>query len=458
MTTHSVDGTLPPKRDETLTTPPGFAGQLCDYIYESSYMPVKEVAVAATLAILAGVCGRAYRTHTGKDLALYQILVARSGIGKDGIHDGIPRLLKNAPRGAERLLRTENFVSGPALHKALLREPGFLNLQGEFGRKLKRMADPRDTPMQALRTVMTDAYAKEYLPGLAYSKEEDCFDGVSWPALSFLGETTPNTYLESLTTDMMEDGFLSRFVVITHEGIRPFPNHQRREALTADEQDRWNEIVSIGIQYQMPINTSIPRVVRFKDEGAWERMNRFEYACTDEINSTVDESERQLHNRAHLKALKIAGLLAVADNPSDPQIDLGHAVWAIILVRRGMDTFRAHKLRGDIGNSDHSRQSKLLALMRDYIFNGASPGYKLPKAMSNDGIIPRKYLQQKTSSSPPFLNYKAGGASLALDHTLKSLIDSGYIVEADKLKMAQIYAFHGKCYVIINLPDSKTGL
>lgn len=71
----------------TLAWPPGRAGRLAQFIHDSSYSPVREVAITATLGLLAGVCGRAYRTHTGKDLALYMILVARSGIGKDGIHE-----------------------------------------------------------------------------------------------------------------------------------------------------------------------------------------------------------------------------------------------------------------------------------------------------------------------------------------------------------------------------------
>lgn len=167
--------------------PPGRAGVFARFIFDSSYSPVREVAVVATLGLLAGVCGRAYRTYTGKDLALYLILVARSGIGKDSTHEGIPMMLKLAmvPM-AERFVRAQDYVSGEALHKDLLREPGFLALQGEFGRKLKRMSNPTDTPMQNLRTVLTNAYGKQFLEGKSYSNADNSLDGVDWPALSFL--------------------------------------------------------------------------------------------------------------------------------------------------------------------------------------------------------------------------------------------------------------------------------
>lgn len=206
----------PSAADDDLQWPPGRAGVFARFIFDRSYSPVREVAVVATLGLLAGVCGRAYRTYTGKDLALYLILVARSGIGKDSTHEGIPMMLKLAmvPM-AERFVRAQDYVSGEALHKDLLREPGFLALQGEFGRKLKRMSNPMDTPMQNLRTVMTNAYGKQFLEGKSYSNADNSLDGVDWPSLSFLGETTPTTFLECLTPDMMGDVFMSRFLTIT---------------------------------------------------------------------------------------------------------------------------------------------------------------------------------------------------------------------------------------------------
>ena len=186
--------------------PPGLVGRIAQALYAGAYSPVPDVAVAAAIALVNGVCGRAYRTYSGKDLAIYIILVAQSGIGKDAIHEGIPELIKlaNVPR-AETLLRQSDFASGEALHKRLLASPGFLYLQGEFGRKLKRMSNPSDTPMQNFRTTLTNAYGKSFMEGKEYSKEEDSKLGVAWPALSFLGETTPSTFLECLTPDMMED-------------------------------------------------------------------------------------------------------------------------------------------------------------------------------------------------------------------------------------------------------------
>lgn len=436
---------------EQLPWPPGFAGQLANFIYQNSYLAIPEVAISATLGLLAGVCGRAFETPTKKDLALYIILVARSGIGKDGIHDGIPKLISLADiPGAEHFIRQQDFASGPALHKALLMQPGFLNLQGEFGRKLKGMSNLNNAPMQELRTVMTNAYAKDFLEGKAYSSSEKSLLGVRWPALSFLGETTPGTFSESQTPDMMEDGFMSRFFIITYDGPRPLPNEARGlYEFEPEELAQWKALVARALPYQRTINT--PDRIRVDwNNDAHDKLDRFEIECTNFINATEDESERQVWNRAAIKALKIASLLAVADNDVYPKMNLGHATWAITVVRRDIAAFQARKKNGDIGTDDHAREQKLLALARRYICNGVPDSYKVPKEMQQKGIIPRVYFQRSISKSNAFTNHRVG-ASMALDMTVRSLIDSGYLMEYPKTKLVEEFEYHGRCYMALKL-------
>jgi hypothetical protein len=431
--------------------PPGFAGQLAEIIYQGSYAPVPEVAVAAAIALLAGICGRAYRTHTDKDLALYMILVARSGIGKDGIHSGIPKLLHAANSiNADRFVRKTDFVSGPALHKELLRAPGFLNLQGEFGRKLKGMADSRNAPMQALRTVMTDAYAKEFLEGKGYSDAAESLGGVTWPALSFLGETTPGTFLESLTDDMMEDGFMSRFLTIWHDGIRLPPNEEHAIRLTTEQAAYWKALVQHAVAYQLPINMPPPKQVGFKDQDAYDKLKRFELDCIDLINGSSEEADRQTYNRAHLKALKLAGLLAVADSYAQPQIDICHGAWALNLVRADMNAFRRRKAAGLVGNSDHAREHLVRSWLEDYLVRGAPDGYRIPSTMRLAGIVPRVYLQRRTSGVAAFGNHR-NGPTAALDQTIKSLIECGNLADAAKDRVAEQFRYSGRCFRVLSV-------
>jgi hypothetical protein len=436
--------------------PPGFARNLATFIYESSYVPIKEVSIAATLALLAGVCGRGFRTPTGKDLSLYLILVAGTGIGKDAIHEGIPTLIElSGIHEARNFVQAQDFVSGPALHKALLIQPGFLNLQGEFGRKLRQMANPLNSPMQALRTTMTDAYSKKRLSGRSYSDQTKSIEGVDWPALSFLGETTPGTFYDVLTPEMMEDGFLSRFLVISYDGPRPPPNRAQSFALEPDELDRWKMLLTRALPYQRLINLPPPIFVGYGDGPvSSDMLEGFEKECTDSLNASADDGIRQLWNRAHLKALKIASLLAVADNWVHPEIEAMHARWAIDLVRRDIAVFAKRQTSGDIGNDDHTRERKLLAVIEKYLTTcPVPPGYRMPDEMRQHGIVSRKYLQQNVSSASAFRSHRLG-ASHALDLTLRSLVDSGHLTEVDKGKQVEQYKFFGKCYRVLDVGRS----
>lgn len=184
---------------------------------------------------------------------------------------------------------------------------------------------------------------------------------------------------------------------------------------------------------------------------AYEKLERFELHCIDSVNATDDESERQVWNRAHLKALKVACLLAVADHHLYPQVQMEHAAWALTLVRQDIAVFQSRKRNGDIGTDDSARERKLVAFMRDYLLKAPPASYKIPDAMQRASIVPRAYLQIRASTLPAFTNHKAGKNS-ALDLTLRSLQDDGVIEEMKKLVLVESYGFHGKAYRILRLP------
>jgi hypothetical protein len=431
--------------------PPGRARAIAQFIFANSYCPIPEIAVTATIALLAGVCGRAYRTYTGMDTSLYIILVAKSGVGKDAIHEVMPRLLEMADRPmATRFVRSTDFASGEALHKELLREPGFLNLAGEFGKKLKRMGNPSDTPMQNLRTVMLNAFGKRYLEGKSYSNADNSMDGVEWPALSFLGETVPSTLFECLTPDMMADGFLSRFLISSYTGDRPPPNRIRTTQMDPDNLAHWKALVDHAIRYQFPVNMP-PCIVAEPNDDAREKLEFFELDCIASLNASDDESERQVWSRAHLKALKIASLLAIADHYLKPVIRIEHVAWATIMVRQDIEMFQSRKESGDIGVDDDARERKLIAFMADYTVKAPPASYKIPVGMRESYIVPRSYLQIRARSLPAFTNHK-WGAKRALEDAIASCIANGYIMNVKGDKLIEQFTYFGQAYRILNLP------
>lgn len=443
-------------KDEGLQWPPGMAGAIAGFVYQSAPRPVKEVAIVAALGLLAGICGKAFAIPQS-GLNIYMILIAKSAVGKEAMHSGISALCNAAFNRCPSIMDFVNFsdfASGPSLVKEVVKQQSMINVAGEWGRKLKMMAqdDGRDRAIGTLRTVMTNLYQKSgpqaIVGGITYSNKDDNVASVSGVAYSMIGETTPGTFYESLTESMMEDGFLSRFTIVEYNGPRPPLNES---PITKPSQALGDAIADLAQHAQHLIGINQYVAVN-RDNAAAQMFLEFEQECDREINSTDDESWRQMWNRASLKVMRISALLAVADNWFHPCILAHHVEWALDLIRRDIAIMQRRIESGDVGMGDHSRERKLLAVMAEYLTSTLPDGYKIPSGMQQNGIVPRKYLLTRCSRVTSFSQHRLG-SSAALDMTLKSLADSGYITEVDKPHLVKTYSFHGRCFRIINLPD-----
>lgn len=446
-------GTPPSAPDGQLNWPPGFAGAIAGYIYQSSPRPVREVAIVATLGLLAGICGKAFGIP-GSGLNLYLILVGRSAIGKEAMHSGISSIMqavRESTPAAQNFVDFTEFASGPALQKACAQNQSFCNVTGEWGRRLKRLAveDGREGPMAQLRTVMTNLYQKSgpssTVGGIGYSNKENNIASVNGVAYSMIGETTPGTYYEALTESMMEDGFMSRFTIIEYDGNRPPLNHH---ALKQPDRSLTEALCGLCVHSLTLLSRFQTQQVSF-DQASSQLMYEFDLECDNQINSTDVESWRQMWNRAHLKALRLSALLAAADNWLNPVVTKDHATWALDVIRRDIAMTQRRMENGDVGTGDSAREKKILSFFKDYLRKLPADSYGVTQAIWDAGIVPRKYLQIRCSRVTAFTNHKLG-ATRALEDTLRTMVANGYIIEVPKDKIIESFGFQGVCYRFVN--------
>jgi hypothetical protein len=444
---------------EGLPWPPGFVGALAQFVYNNSFLPIKEVAITAALGLMSGVCGKAW--HIPKSgLNLYIVLVARSAIGKEALHTGISTVvsacIREFPQFGNFVDFTE-YASGPALIKACAQNTSFVNVSGEWGRRMKRIAmeDDREGPMTTLRTQMTNLYQKSapmsIVGGIGYSSVENNIEALQSVAYSMVGESTPQTFYDSLTESMMEDGFLSRFLVIQYDGDRPNENANMIEypdsALT-------KYLCGMAFQADANIGNGTSQPVDRTEEAA-RTLSEFSHRAADNIRSTNDEARRQMWNRATLKVLRIAALLAVGDNYMHPVIEKRHCDWAIDLIMQDIEIMKKRLSSGDVGLNDSSRERKAVAVIQEYLSKPIPKSYKVPDEMRQAGIIPRPYIQQRTARASAFYKHKFG-PNKALDEVLNNLVGSGYIMEVKGDKLVEMFNYHGKAFRVIKLPDYES--
>ncbi len=439
----------------TIAYPPGLVGAIAEWIFKSAPRPVREVAIVAALGFMAGLCGKGY-TIPQSGLNLYIVLVARSAIGKESMHSGVSNLVGYLLSGCPQIINYVDFndyASGPALSKAVAANPSFVNVSGEWGRKLKRLSqeDAKDGPMQQLRTVMTNLYQKSgpnsIVGGIGYSDKEKNVTSVSGAAYSMIGETTPNTFYDALTENMMEDGFLSRFTVVEYTGERPAANHN---PVCPPHPSILLTLTEIATQLGKVNETSSFMTVE-RSPSAAAMLKEFDLECDTQVNKSRDEGWRQMWNRAHLKVCRIAALLCVGDNHVLPVIQDYHVVWALDLIRRDITVMQRRISSGDVGNGDLPREKKILDCLKKYITHPVPASYQIPIKMVADGVVPRRYIQNFVAKSASFTGHRLG-ANMALDSTIKSMLDSGYIVEVSKEKLATQYNFYGRSFRIVTIP------
>ncbi|MFG1371724.1 DUF3987 domain-containing protein [Xanthobacter oligotrophicus] len=326
--------TSPQEADPSLALPPGFAGALARFIFEQAIRPVPEVAITGALGLLAGIAGCRWSiSNTG--LNMYLILLARSGVGKEAMSTGIMALVDTCnahfaatgrPALGDKHVLGAELASGPALVKAMESRSSFVALMGEFGHVFREMADNRNPAMRSLRKQLTLLLSASGVTskggGIIRAKEADSTKLEGKYAFSLVGDCTPGSFYSAATVGMMEDGFMSRFTVVDYPGERPDKNLAQVLSPAPELVDRLCAIIEHA--------ATLEREGRFvavecTPEGSAE-LDAFGLDCDAHIRAAdEDETIRQVWNRAHLKALRIAALLAVADDYESPIIGTEHA-------------------------------------------------------------------------------------------------------------------------------------
>lgn len=445
------------------TTPPGLVGDIANFIYQAAPRPVPEVALAAAIALMAGICGRAYNV-SGTGLNQYVLLLAMTGAGKEAAASGINKLMgtiKMQVPTSQYFIGPSEISSGPALFKYLgNHSQSFVSLLGEFGLRLQAMSAPGANGAEvSLRRMLLELYNKsghsDMLQASVYSKKEDNTSAVPSPSFSIMGESTPERFYGALTEDMISEGLLPRFLLIEYKGNRPPLNEAHTEVIPSFS--LVERLASLAAQAETVNHSNPRRVINVgRDEEATKLLADFESYSTRLINSSTKEVMRQLWNRAHIKVLKLSALLAVGENMINPIINSEHVIWSANLVQADIKTITERFDAGEVGvNSLEIKQAnEIVRMIKEYV---TSPYERIEKyvqfkspQMHTDRVIPYIYLNKRLSPLGTFKNDKVG-ATNSIKRAIQNLVDSDRIKELSKMWANDKYGTSQRCFVVNDL-------
>lgn len=439
------------------TSPPGLLGQIAHFIYDAAPRQVPEIALAGAIGLMAGIVGRSYNiSATG--LNQYVLLLAPTGTGKEAIASGIDKLMnaviKTVPAASEFIGPAE-ISSAQALTKYMSKTAcSFVSIVGEFGLALSQMSAQHAPPhMLGLRRMLLDLYNKsgegKQLRPTIYSDKEKNVATVIAPAFTLLGESTPERFYETLSESMISEGLLPRITCIEYRGDRPELNEGHAKVLPSFE---LVEKLATLCAHSLSLNSASKAIHVKVDSNAAKIFEQFDKHCDRNINSADREIRRHLWNRAHMKALKLASLVAIGCNPYEPTIDQNAANWALGIVIADVRNLLGRFDAGEIGvENDETRQlSKVIHITKDYIVRPWSEleGYKVGSPqLHGEKIIPYSFYHKRLACFSEFKKDKMG-ASNAIKRALKTLTERGDLQEVSKATMMTNYKTSATCYMV----------
>lgn len=333
----------PPVATSTTTTqatpdpapvPAPFRGVMADAVnavLAAANKPQPELATLAVLIAMAAGCGAYFMLPNGARLNLYGCGIACTGAGKEAPFTAAMSLANAAGADVKgKMASGQGFEDLLQDYRGLLvgvnevaHYFGGMNSSGAQGYMIEFAGN--------LLALFTDSR------GMYFCRSKTGVQGrtVKHPAVNFLGFATPEKLGESLKFDNIADGLLGRFLFVhskrnlkphrTHKTVA-MPNNVKAAMLRMDlaQLAFRGEATTIAI-----------------DDAADKALDALLNEFYELEQATKSAFAKALHIRSYEKAERIAGVLAVYDNPASPVITPEHVEWARQFVRASDSTLLA---------------------------------------------------------------------------------------------------------------------
>ncbi len=431
--------------------PSGLIGEVAEYIYSSAPRPVRQIALAGAVTMLAGICGRAYHIN-GSGLNQYMAVLASTGTGKDAVNSGTS-MLYNAVAKEVPSIRDfsgpDGFSSGQALIKHIADQPCFSSIFGEFGLLFQTMSGNQSGDhMIMYRQVLLKLYTKSGPHGTVnptmYAKKEDSTEMVQSPSVTILGETTPETFYSHLSESLISEGLIPRFHIMEYTGIRVPPNksafHYPSAALV-------KKLCALVTTINHMINNGSNCEVKL-DEAAQGIIDGYGLHA-DRLMNSGNEVTKQLWNRAQLKAYRFAGLVAATINIHNPTVTAEIAKWAINFTTAGINLIMKRFEAGEVGQGEELYESEVRKTFDSYFKTTDKTkvnSYKVSQKLIGEPVVPYTFLRRKLKQRAAFKDHRLGAAN-AIKQALQDLCDAEIIKEVDRKQVQQKYGVTSPIYV-----------
>ena len=212
--------------EELYTFPSDKMNLVVEWLKKSSVTTSHVGAMLGAIGLASAVAGRSYREVAMKNFsAIYGLLIAPTGAGKDFIKNSIKSVLMGDGELA-KIHGSATFTSEAALRQHLMIHPNRISIMDEFGNKLDRGKGNASASDKQVFEIVKELYSdvrgstagRSYAPKDGSKIEHDVrSETIMNPHLSIIGMSTPSQFVNSLSHGDIEGGLLNRFLIVDAE-------------------------------------------------------------------------------------------------------------------------------------------------------------------------------------------------------------------------------------------------
>jgi len=434
------------KIDTNLPRPPGLMGDLYDFAYGFLMLQYPEVAIAAALGTIAGICGRRYNIDEPmpSGLNLFITVIAGTGVGKDRINDFINMCIMH---GGEGMKSYESFIGPSHFHspKAIVNQ--FKNARSricvisEAGLMLKvRSGNVEGTTAFVLDAIQC-SHRNGYTKAHAYSSEDDNMERIRAMAMTVVSESTPEQMFEAYaSTGALDSGYLPRQVLLKINKRQTKMNRRMNTDLPPKLRERIGILLEECASVQAEADPK-PWIIKFTEEISEEVKDYIDNMLELSSSHVGDKVRQQMATRIAQKAIRISAIVAVFNAKSE-NIVVGREEWE--WAKAFAEYEYAHITEALGGLTADSSQRVTLAVRNVYIKmkliiddDIKDRKCKINKMYRTRKIIPMSALRIACKANPHIaeMSDKSGKFVTGLDKVLDIMRDNGAIkvLSADPL-------------------------
>jgi hypothetical protein len=344
-----------------LMRPPGFMGEVVDFIQQQNPRPSSILALPAAIALQATLLGNKWRDKSGNRANLYLIAVAPPGAGKAAPIRVVQDVLTAA--GAEELWGGKP-SSDSAMASDMKVKSTKLYVWDEFGKFLQKtkMTSGGSATLNTIQDAMLELWGinggtwkqKSYSDSKLNKQVDD-------PCMLLHGSTTPGTLWAGFDESNLLDGFCARLLIFQEHQYGPLQETEQQAPPESIIQQARYWVHCKHHDGNLPELNAGCRVIP-ETGNARHYFREMSQMMEDNLH---DEAAAAQWARSSEKARRLAICYACSRDYQSPLIDDEAAQWACDVVRIATQQF-LKAARSEITGSDWqtARWKKVLSYIK----------------------------------------------------------------------------------------------